>query len=157
MKEIFMTDIDWNYLKRKQKDIRYYINAQRLAWKFYYWHEWFDITSYMNNIKTPTKAFIIAMILQSMINRPKSLKTACLHMILTHLDHRGGCLYEVGDINIYLVLDTLQKEFDKLDLDIKIEYKSFYKQTIIGFVLGKKYTLEYRRKLMTLWKLEGIL
>lgn len=144
----------------KQQQIRYTITSTGLHWKkaysnISYWRD--DISTCLHYMKIPTKAFMLAMLLQNLLNDSNNInfKNIFLRACLVQLNHLGGCLYKTRDQSSYQLAEILQEKLDQLNLDIKIECKSCYGKAVIGFILGKRYTAEYRRRLITSWKLEG--
>lgn len=149
------------------KNVRYDISTEKLKWKRTYWSQYWrdDLYTIVDNMKkTPWNSFILAMILcevkEKFSTEQKNdddifINYAIFMHYLNHLYHEGGCLYSIHPNYIDEAAITVQKILDDLNLDIKLEKKNHNNKNIYGFVLGKKYTAEYKRLLITLWKLQG--
>lgn len=143
-----------------QSHIRYNIQPSGLEWLNIYWsgqREWsHDLNDCVARMKTPAKAFILAMILYKIYSNLPSY-TSNLAIAIYRLDHMGGCLYSPLTMsNVYDTTDLLKSALAPYDIDVEREY-TIHGRYYFKFILGKKYTAEYRRKLVTIWRMEGLI
>ena len=124
-----------------------------LSWRIKPYGEWqktFNMSQYFFNLSN--KSFVLAMLLCKIINENKDIE----HEI-SMLIHHSGCLYEaytdyMGDI----LLEKLPVILEKYDITVE-KKRCYHKLFILGFELGKKYTSQYRKNLITTWKLQGLI
>ena len=126
--------------------------GKALSWRIEYgiWQKTFNEAQYFFNLSN--KSFILAMLLCKITNENKDIEHE-----MSMLMHYSGCLYEaytdhMGDVLLEKLPVILKK------YDITVEKKRCYNNLfILGFELGKKYTLQYRKNLITIWKLQGLI
>ena len=135
-------NIEFNITKSLQWRIKGFRNIE--------WQTSFNTAPYIFNLCN--KSFIVAMLLWQISNKNKDVEHE-LHMLM----HLSGCLYEAYNVNMYNTLrDKLPQILKKYD--ITVERKRCYNgRLILGFILGKKYTSQYRKNLITTWKLQGLI
>jgi len=143
-----------------QSHIRYNIQPDGVEWLNIYWsgqREWsHDLNACLARMKTPTKAFILAMILYKIYSNLPSY-TSDLAIAIYRLVHAGGCLYDsLNTSDIYSTTDLLINALAPYDIDVEREY-TIHGKYYFKFILGKKYTVGYRRKLVTIWRMEGLI
>jgi len=142
-----------------QANVRYYNSVTYgLEWKPQYWNSYWrtDINTCLNQMKTPTKAFVVANMLQQLVNHNNNTNTM-LNMSHTpnHLGHLGGCRYEVFGKAALAVVDEYRYALKKYFHDIDVHVVHSYRCEALIIELGKTYSAKYRRELVTMWKLSG--
>lgn len=119
----------------------------------------FILKSLLYEYKTPIKSFIIALLLNSYyIEKASEYEKA----IMQALYHDGGCCYSVDHYAIYntyrCALNDIVNEIPGLSYVIKLRRYNGGDYNIIQFNLDNKiFTPEYKRNLVSLAKLKGII
>ena len=80
-----------------------------------------------------------------------------LAIAIYRLEHMGGCLYNAFSMSdIHNTINLLKSALAPYDIDVEDKYTRHGK-CYLKFILGKKYTVEYRRKLVTIWRMKGLI